>query len=178
MKLRSIAFRLRPADPRWPASGLPPRPTSVKFFDGDNKLVGFVDLHRNQGGRSLPGTHHGTSGWSQRIQSSIPRRLRTTRVYLHRRRSSPDRREAGTASWPGSARHHGGNHSNGPIPPSTGAICSSTRAIRRSFVTAAPRWSSPSTLTRASPVRAPVPAAGLWRRQGAAGREVGVSHRS
>jgi Cu-Zn family superoxide dismutase len=23
---------------------LPPRPTSVKFFDGDNKLVGFVDL--------------------------------------------------------------------------------------------------------------------------------------
>lgn len=24
--------------------GLPPRPTSVKFFDADNKLVGFVDL--------------------------------------------------------------------------------------------------------------------------------------
>jgi superoxide dismutase, Cu-Zn family len=24
--------------------GLPPRPTSVKFFDADNRLVGFVDL--------------------------------------------------------------------------------------------------------------------------------------
>ena len=30
--------------------GLPPRPTSVKFFDADNKLVGFVDLIEIKGG--------------------------------------------------------------------------------------------------------------------------------
>jgi Cu/Zn superoxide dismutase len=30
--------------------GLPPRPTSVKFFDPDNKLVGFVDLLEIKGG--------------------------------------------------------------------------------------------------------------------------------
>ena len=30
--------------------GLPPRPTSVKFFDSDNKLVGFVDLLEIKGG--------------------------------------------------------------------------------------------------------------------------------
>ena len=29
---------------------LPPRPTSVKFFDADNKLVGFVDLIEIKGG--------------------------------------------------------------------------------------------------------------------------------
>lgn len=29
---------------------LPPRPTSVKLFDGDNKLVGFVDLLEIKGG--------------------------------------------------------------------------------------------------------------------------------
>lgn len=43
MKLRTIAsalFLLALAA----CLGLPPRPTSVKFFDAENKLVGFVDL--------------------------------------------------------------------------------------------------------------------------------------
>jgi Cu-Zn family superoxide dismutase len=43
MKLRSIASALFLLT-LVACLGLPPRPTSVKFFDADNKLVGFVDL--------------------------------------------------------------------------------------------------------------------------------------
>ena len=43
MKLRSVASALFLVS-LVACLGLPPRPTSVKFFDADNKLVGFVDL--------------------------------------------------------------------------------------------------------------------------------------
>ena len=43
MKLRSIVVALSLLT-LVACLGLPPRPTSVKFFDSDNKLVGFADL--------------------------------------------------------------------------------------------------------------------------------------
>lgn len=49
MKLRSIASALF-LFLLVACLGLPPRPTSVKFFDADNKLVGFVDLIEIKGG--------------------------------------------------------------------------------------------------------------------------------